>query len=159
GSAAAAPGTPIAWTESAPLRLLVRVEAEKPGARPGDERPAELVVDFQAELSKLGLDPAVDIGSIQVIPIDRDSGRPRAAVRFTHGKSPADCPFRWYDGAIPYEFPEFGEAVSRTGGRIDFKPWVRGGYFFNVVGEWRRGRLVWMHRPFDNQPALYAVYF
>ena len=149
----------IEWAGMGAFRLLVQVEAGKPGGRPGDERPAELVVDFQAELRKLGLDRIVDVGSIQVIPLDPATGRPSPSVRFRPAKGPADCPFRWYDTAIPYEFPEFGEAISRTGGRVDFRPWVRGGSFYNVLGDWRSGRLVWMHRPLDDQPTRYAVYF
>src|SRR5262249_40630244 len=101
----------------------------------------------------------VDVGSIQVIAVDRGSGRPRPSVRFAHAKGPLDCPFRWYDAAIPYEFPEFGEAVFRTGGRIVSTPSVRGGYFYNLVGDWRSGRLVWLHRAVDDQPATYAIYF
>jgi len=149
----------IEWAGEGAFRLLVEVAAEKPGGRPGDERPAELIVDFQAELRKLGLDRVVDISSIQVIQVDRATGRHRPSVRFAPAKSPVDCPFRWYDAAIPYEFPEFDQAISRTSGRIDSKPWVRGGYFYNVVGDWRSGRLVWMHRPLDDQPTRYAVYF
>jgi FG-GAP-like repeat len=48
--------------------------------------------------------------------------------------------------------------VSRTKGKIVARPATRVGYFSNALGDWRAGRLVWMHAQ-DQKPANYAIYF
>jgi hypothetical protein len=147
----------VAWAGKGSYRLLVEVEARKmPGGR-ADERPAELSIDFEAELRRFAKDRIVDIASIQVVRHDPKSGQPFGTPNDI--RTPFERPFRWYDAAIPYEFPEFNEAVSRTGERIEWKPRTRGGYFYNVLGDGRSGRLVWLHTQNDDQPARYAVYF
>jgi len=79
--------------------------------------------------------------------------------RYAYGLSDTERPFRWYDASIPYEFPEVVDDVSRTGGELRRKPKVRGGYFFNAIGEWKRGRLSWLHSQEGNTASFYAIYF
>ncbi|QDU37399.1 FG-GAP repeat protein [Maioricimonas rarisocia] len=147
----------IEWTRDASYRLLVRVPAVALGDREQDERPAECVIDFKAQLDSLGIEARPDLTSLRVVACDPQTGK--ALPSPTGESDAAGRPFRWYDDAIPYEFPEFANAVSRTDGRIVRRSRVRGGYFFNVVGDWESGRLVWMHRPVTNKPTLYAIYF
>jgi hypothetical protein len=149
----------VAWTGKGEHRALVRVEPGKLVQGRTDQRPAALEVDFDAELKKLGAPGVVDMGSIQVIRYDAATGKPLGSVNYAHGFGPFDCPFCWYDAAIEYEFPEFSHAVSSTDGQIRYEPRTRGGYFFNAAGDWRAGRLVWMHAASDERPAHYAVYF
>ncbi|TWU33865.1 FG-GAP-like repeat-containing protein [Novipirellula artificiosorum] len=82
-----------------------------------------------------------------------------AYSKYAYGRSPFDRPFRWYDDSISYEFPGFADAVSRAKGRIVRRPKTRGGYFFNAIGDWRKGRLAWIHTSVRNESATYAVYF
>lgn len=157
GARAADESSAIQWAGEGDYRLLVRVEPGKVEGRV-DERPAELAIDFQAELEKLGVTGTVDVGSIQVIAHDRATGKPRPGAKYAYAKSEFDGPFRWYDAAIPYELPQFDDAVSRTAGKIVMQPAVRAGYFSNALGDWRAGRLVWMHGD-DGKRADYAIYF
>src|SRR5262245_43029353 len=64
------------WAGKGAFRLLARLSAQPRGGRQRDELPAELAIDFAAELRKLGLDRTVDIASLQVIRHDRDTGKP-----------------------------------------------------------------------------------
>ncbi|MBC8356865.1 MAG: VCBS repeat-containing protein [Planctomycetes bacterium] len=79
--------------------------------------------------------------------------------RYLYAKSKFDHAFRWYDDAIPYEFPEFVGAVSRTKGKVVRTSRTRGGYFFNAIGEWNSGKLAWLHQQRENRGAYYAIYF
>jgi FG-GAP-like repeat len=148
----------VAWAGLGQYRLMVNVKAAQ-AARKGDQRPAELAIDFDAELKKLGATGTVDIASIQVIAYDGATGKPSPGARYAYGRGEFDGPFRWYDAAIPYEFPEMNEAISRTRGKVAAKDRTRGGYFYNALGDWRAGRLVWMHAEDGEQPTLYAIYF
>lgn len=149
----------VEWVGERRYRLLVTVEATDGSAQRSDQRPTELQIDFDKQLKMLGIKGVADIGSIQVIPYDSATGAPRAGAKYGYATHPAESPFRWYDAAIPYDFPEFADAVSRSNGKIVRRNRVRAGYFFNVIGEWKRGRLVWMHTESDGAPTQYAVYF
>lgn len=149
----------VEWAGARTYRLLVDVEAKKLRGRSSDELPAELVIDFEAELRKLGTKRIVDIASIQIIAHDPATGRPKGASNYAYATSPFDRVFRWYDDAIPYEFPEVNDAASRA---ADKKVWgtrIRGGDFYNVLGDWHKGRLVWLHAQTDEKPTSYGVYF
>ncbi len=90
---------------------------------------------------------------------DPKSGRALTYGNYAYARHAADRPFSWYDAAIPYDFPEFDDTVYRTEGRIVRALVVRGGYFFNAVGDGDRGRLAWMHTQTGHEPSWYAVYF
>ena len=158
---------PLEWAGAGQLRLIIRVDAEpesderdaESSASRTDERPADIGLDLATELQKLGLQQRPDLSSIQVIRHNETTGKPMAYSKYAYGRSPFDRPFRWYDDSIPYEFPEFTDAVSRAKGRIVRRPKTRGGYFFNAIGDWRKGRLAWIHTSVRNESAIYAVYF
>ena len=148
------------WVGSADYRLLVRVaEIVLPGGRVTDELPVRLEVDFAEELSSITPGSRPDISSLQVTQYAAETGAAIESNGYAYGKSKFDRPFRWYDDAIPYEFPEFTGAVTRTNGKIVRRPRTRGGYFFNAIGEWNRGKLAWLHQQKNHQEAFYAIYF
>jgi len=152
--------TNVEWAGDGKHRVLVRVEA-RPLA-PGtafDEMPAEVEIDFQELCRDAGLQGIPDISSVQVIRYDPETGRPLPYGKYAFGRSVYDRPFRWYDEAIPYDFPEFAQAIDRTGGKIERTLTPRAGYFYNVLGEWKRGRLAWAHTQESDLPSFYAVYF
>jgi hypothetical protein len=149
----------IAWSGNGKHRLLVQVLPRKLAGRPDDELPAELAIDFQKELRKLGLKQLVDLSTLQIVRYDSRTGQAISDGNYAYGKSDPERPFRWYDAAIPYEFPEFANAASRTEDKIVRRSRVRGGYFFNAIGDWRKGRLAWLHRQVGEQPSHYAIYF
>lgn len=122
-------------------RMLVRVEPVDLGRRMRDELPAEVVIHHG--------DKVWDATSIRVVRVD-ESGKPL---------NDESLPFRWYDAAIPYDFPEFLDSVSRTVGALKPEPRERGGYYLNAMGDGRKGRLAWTHTQTGNEPAWYAVEF
>ncbi len=148
----------IRWDGKGQYRLLVAVAPRDIDHRPIDEMPARLKVDFVAELKKIGANATPDIASIRVMPYDPSTGE-RAGSHPADQNSHFDRPFRWYDGAIPYEFPEFPESVTRTRGKIQRTTRTRGGYFYNAIGDWNRGQLVWTHLQSAQEASHYAVYF
>ena len=149
----------VAWTGRGSIRLLVQVPPRDLGERDRDEMPAEIPLDFSQLLRGRSETHRADLATVQVIRYDAQTGLPIEDGNYGHGRDASERPFRWYDGSIPYDFPEAMNAVSRTDGKIVRRPRVRGGYFFNVLGEWQRGRLVWMHTQVDKQPSFYAIYF
>jgi hypothetical protein len=143
------------WHSDHGYRVLVKISQETTLPRV-DERPADVELDFAALLGEKG---TVDIANLQVMKLNPTSGDAEAYEQYAYQRSSADRPFRWYDGSIPYEFPEFSNAVSRRKDQIVRKPLVRAGYFYNVLGDWQTGRLAWIHTQTEAPVAWYAVYF
>lgn len=77
----------------------------------------------------MGLTRRPDITTLRIVRYDPKTGRPVAYGKYAFAEGDGDRPFRWYDDAIPYDFPEFADATSRTGGRIIRRPPTRGGHF------------------------------
>src|SRR5438552_2218197 len=73
-------------------RVVVSVAAVDIGSRPHDERPA----DFRMAARDFTADRRIDLASLQVVRWDPETS---AAVS-------GPLPLRWYDDAIPYDFPE-----------------------------------------------------
>jgi len=149
----------VPWAGAGAYRLLVKVDAQNIGQRRSDAMPAEIVIDFVAELLRVGVHGMVDIGSIQVMKYDPNSGKPERYGDYAYARSPFDRPFRWYDSSIAYDFPEFMGVVDRTDGEIRRANRLRGGYFYNSLGDWKSGHLAWVHTQEGNQPAYYSIYF
>ncbi len=141
-------------------RLLVRVDAVA-GARQEDEMPAEVVIDFQRQVARqLKVDGQLDIASIQVLQYDLATGKPIPFAKNAYPSIPGEVPSRWYDDAIPYEFPEFETMVAKTDGQTnDWKPRPKWGYFYGTLGDGNGGRLAWVHTQKDGRPSYYAIYF
>jgi hypothetical protein len=67
---------------------------------------------------------------------------------------------RWYDDAIPYDFPEVEQNVHATDGlnlRREIHP--RWGDFYNLAGAGRGGRLAWLHTQVGAEDAHYEIGF
>src|SRR6476646_4112526 len=96
----------VEWAGQGRFRLLVRVDPVDIGKRTSDEMPAEIVIDLSARLRELGAKEKANIASLQVIQYDPDSGKPIHYDCYAYGHSRFDRPFRWYDAAVPYDFPE-----------------------------------------------------
>jgi hypothetical protein len=122
-------------------RWLIRVDPVEIGQRPRDELPAEADIE-------VGESESLDLTTIRIVRADAEGRATDDAVAL---------PFRWYDAAIPYDFPEFQDSVSRTAGKLQPQPRERGGYYLNAMGDGRKGRLSWMHTQVGQQPAWYVV--
>lgn len=147
------------WEAERAVRLVVEVAPIALEGRGVDELPAELKIDFEATLTSLGLKGRPDLTTLRVVPLDAANRERTDNRRHLFGPGDADRPFRWYDDAIPYEFPDFHDAVNRHNEKIVRRPRTRGGFFHNALGTWTSGRLVFVHRQHAMAPSRYAVYF
>lgn len=154
---AACKSSDVEWAGEGTHRFLVRVAPVEIDPRPFDEMPAEVEVDLSELLS--GFQRKADLASLQVIKYDPKTGNPIPYDQYAYARGPYDRPFRWYDAAIPYDFPEFAQAISNTEGEIRRETIPRAGYFYNAVGSWERGRLAWTHTQEGTESSHYAVYF
>lgn len=69
-------------------------------------------------------------------------------------------PIRWYDDAIPYDFPDCEQNISATDGhQLTFTQRPRWGDYYNLLGSGAGGRLVWTHTQVGNQAATYSITF
>lgn len=157
--ASAVCGADPAWTGHAKHRLLIRVDPHGATTRPSDAMPAELEIDWPAQLQAIGLTGQVDLSSLQVVRYDPSTAQPVRFDDYAYQKSRNDRPFCWYDAAIPYDFPEVVGAITRTNGELKRQKSVRAGYVYNTLGDGERGRLAWVHSQDKDQPSFYAVYF
>ena len=149
----------LSWAGKGSTRVVVKVESPTSRAdRRRDERPAEVPLDFVELLKRHAPGQVPDMTTLQVFRHDPETGRPIAQGKFAHGKSKFDIPFRWYDAAIGYDFPEFAGSIDATGGKLNYVRVPRFGYFYDCIGDWRAGRLAFVHRQ-GATAAWYAVYF
>jgi hypothetical protein len=151
--------TGVDWAGEGKHRLLIRVEPVPIEPRGSDEMPAEAEIDLRELCRQAGVQETVNVASIQVVRYDPDTGQPLPYAKHAYARGAHDRPFRWYDEAVPYEFPEFDQAIDRTDGKIERSIIARAGYYYNILGDWNRGRLAWTHTQEGDQPSFYAVYF
>jgi len=149
----------VIWTGQGRWRILVEVPPRDLAGRTLDEMPAEVELDFLALLRKQSADRLPDLGTLQVIRYDAMTGQPIANAKLTELHPHYERPFRWYDDAIAYDFPEVTGDVVRNKGTLPRKSIVRGGHFYNALGDWKAGRLAWLHTQNDQQTSHYAIYF
>lgn len=149
----------LPWTGQGELRVVVGIDVADQEVRAGDEQPAEIPIDFAKLLSEAGIDRLPDMTSLQVIRHDASTGKPIKQGKFAFAVGEFDIPWRWYDAAIAYDFPEVERAVSYTDGKLEYKTRPRFGYFYHCIGDWRTGKLVFPHRHDKDRTATYAVYF
>jgi hypothetical protein len=144
------------WAGKGRVRIIVRIDPD--GSPAGDERPAEVSLDFDKLLATAASGRQANLAGVQVIRHDAATGEPVPQTRNAFGEGEFDNPLRWYDAAIPYDFPEVEANVSSTEGKLPYVTHPRLGYFFDCLGDWKAGRLAFMYRSID-RPAWYAVYF
>lgn len=130
----------------APRRLRVRISPVDLGRRTRDEMPAE----FRLVAADFARDRRFDLASLQVVRCDPDGDKDLSAP----------LPLRWYDDAVPYDFPECEQNVHATDGlHLTFVTRPRWGDFYNVLGDGAAGRLVWTHTQEGRQPSFYTISF
>lgn len=150
------------WAGQGRYRLLVHVETNDTDGRARDEAVAEAVINWPALLEKLDAGSGQrtpDLGSLQVIQYDPSSAKPLEYRNFAHARRPFDCPFRWYDASIPYQFPEFLGYANEHNGPFPRQIRTRAGYFYQALGDWKAGRLAWVHSQKKSEASHYAIYF
>jgi hypothetical protein len=115
------------------------------GRRTRDEAPAEYrlsAADFDGKRR-------IDLASLRVTRCDaagRDLSEP--------------LPLRWYDDAVPYDFPECEQNLhADTGLDLRFVTRPRWGDYYNVAGDGASGRLVWPHTQEGGKASHYAISF
>ena len=144
------------WNGAGGCRVLVKIPPVDIGARASDEMPARVEIDVAKLLPNI---TRVDVDSIQVIRYNPATGEPMPAAKFAYGKGEFDVPFRWYDSVIPDPFPEVEDYSDSHKGAFPRKAYPLWGYRYNVVGDWKRGKLAWLHRQDGKEPSYYAIYF
>ncbi|MCC6681273.1 MAG: VCBS repeat-containing protein [Phycisphaeraceae bacterium] len=149
----------LEWAGKGRFRVVVEVSPVSLEGRDADELPAQMEIDLEAALRQAGASGRIDISSVQVMRFDPATSRPLAYDAYRYAQSPNDRPFRWYDAAIPYDFPEVVASINRTSNEPRRTISPRAGYAYNAVGQWRRGRLTWLHTQQGQQPSYYAIYF
>ncbi len=147
------------WAGQGQYRVVVEVAPVALTGRDHDELPAQLEIDLEAALRQAGASGRIDVSSVQVMRFDSATSQPLAYDAYRYAQSPYDRPFRWYDAAIPYDFPEVVASINRTANELRRKVSPRAGYAYNAVGQWRRGRLTWLHTQQGQEPSYYAIYF
>jgi hypothetical protein len=128
-------------------KVIVEVAAEKLAeGRTHDERPAE----FHISAESFARGRRIDLASLRVVRCDPESGKELSDP----------LPMRWYDDAIPEDFPECEQNLHSTDGvHLTYIPRKNWGEFYNLLGDGSSGRLVWLHRQDQNKAASYEISF
>ncbi|MCX6620511.1 MAG: VCBS repeat-containing protein [Acidobacteria bacterium] len=143
-----------AWAGKGSLRLLLAVAPVDLPNRQSDEMPAVVRVDFDHALKAAGIKGQADLSTLQIMRYDPASGKPLAYGNYLFGETESDRPLQWYDDAIPDPFPDRDRSAA--------SPWVyrpSWGYYYDVIGDWKRGRLAWSHTQDGAATSYYAAYF
>src|SRR5678815_2861389 len=151
----------VYWAGRGDYRLLVKIQPQNIGERKVDEMPAEVKIDFVQELANQLriVNRLPDIASIQVIKYDPQTGRPLRYQSYAYATTPYDRPFRWYDNSIAENYPENEANIDVTGGELKWTNHPKWGYFYNVIGDWKSGKLAWVHTQEQGDSSCYAIYF
>ena len=141
--------------------MLVKIDPVDIKGRASDQMPAEVIVSFSDDIQKrLGVKGKLDVASVQVIRYNAETGQPIAFGKYAYGTTPWDCPFRWYDAAIPYNYPDYHRSVAGTNGEIrDWRYVEKWGHLFGTLGEWDSGHLAWVHTQVGDKASYYGIYF
>jgi FG-GAP-like repeat len=146
----------VRWSVDRACRLLVRVDPVKLGARPSDELVAIIEIKFADYLNH----KRADLSSLAVVGYAPDTGEPIAYEGNAYATTPGETTSRFYDAAIPWEFPDYYDYVNfETEDVGRFKTMTAGGRLYGTVGDGAAGRLVWAHRQRGDNPSHYAIYF
>lgn len=144
----------VPWRGEGRYRVLLEAPPMRLDGRTVDEAPAAAELDIAAATGR-----AIDVSSIQVMRFDPNTGQPEPYNDWAPARSAHDRPYRWYDGAVPFEHPDVLRPLSRTENRpiVQLLPGV--GHSYNPIGDGRSGRLAFMHTQRGSEPAYYAIYF
>lgn len=170
GSLSRRAGDPV-WTGDRHYRILLEVKPDNISGRSQDERPARVTIDFEVLLTKGLIAERPNLSTLQVMRYDPDTGLPIEYRNNLFRETPYDLPLQWYDAAIPDPFfdNDWGLIIPWVRHPQDPKPELdpstpwhsrpRWGYYYEVNGDWKRGRLAWTHTQVGNKSSYYAVYF
>lgn len=138
----------LGWIAAAAAEDLITITVRVPAAdlqgRDFDEGPAE----FAISPDDVPQDRRIDLASLEVRAWD-------ALAKKLIGET---LPSRWYDAALPDDFPIVDGNVSGTEGKKF--PWMtrrRWGEFFPVIGDGKAGKIAWLHRQTKQEGAEYQI--
>lgn len=143
-----------AWVSDRDYRVLIEVPARDIGARAQDEGPAEVELRIEELLRDHGVKGAADLSTLQVMRFDPATGAALTYKNNLFQETPYDRPLQWHDASIPDPFPDRDRSVK--------SPWIarkNWGYYYEVNGEWKSGKLAWTHTQAGRASSWYAVYF
>jgi len=111
------------WIGNRQHRILLEVKPSDIGSRPHDERPAEVILNFEEMISAGIIPQRADLSTLQLMRYDAVTGQPIPYKNNLYGETPYDLPLQSYDAAIPDPFADrdFGLSV----------PWTRHPYRFS----------------------------
>ena len=168
---AAPPPQDVPWAGEARARVLVRVDAAAAAGKEQapetatnspriDERPADVRIEFVRLLVEQGIKNQVpDPASIQVIRHDAKTGRRSTGHRLPFGRGEFDIPLRWYDAAIPYEFPECNVNLADQRQQAAAHERRPDGLFLRMCRRLATTAIWHLCIAMTDKPAMYAVYF
>jgi len=141
----------LPWTEPHAHRVIVYAPPFDLGDRANDLAPAELRLEGEGR--------RINIAGLRVVRLDPETGQPTPDGQWALADNPAHRPTRWYDDAVPYDFPHVLRRLDTTGDQPQRRTDAGLGHKYLTVGDWASGRLAFTHRQVGEQPSLYAVYF
>lgn len=140
------------WASDRQHRVLIDVSPRELGGRERDEMPAQVEIDFEQLLRGAG--SRADLSTLQVMRVDPETGEPMPYANNLFQDTPFDLPVQWHDAAIPDPFADRDRSAK--------SPWIARpgwGYYYEVTGDWKRGKLAWPHTQQGSAASLYAAYF
>jgi hypothetical protein len=151
----------VPWFGDRRYRVLVSVDpATLPNGRTSDQTPAQLTVNLASLVqTEFGQTITPDLRSMQVVRYNPTSGQVFNDGKWDYGSNSAERPFRWYDDAIPRDYPEMRTYISSTNGALTWTNMPYWGNFYDAVGNWKSGQLTWTHDQQNNEKSYYAIYF
>ncbi len=147
------------WVGQGKYRLLVRVDPLDIGNHKSDEMPTRIHLSSADVLQQTGAKGKINVGALEVEQYDPATGQPIPYGKWAYAHEPWEVPYRWYDDAVPEDFPEVVGNINPDTGELKYTPERNWGYFYETLGEWDSGNLAWTHTQRGNQPSYYAIYF
>lgn len=139
------------------LQVAIELPADPAGVALGDERPAQVALDFPALLGRAGITGKADLSTLRMVSLDPD-GRVRRGARFAFARAEMDLPVRWDDEQVAGEFPSVEGIVNLQSGELKKTFVLNSGLIQNASPhESGRGRVVWMHTARDEANASYRL--
>jgi hypothetical protein len=139
------------------LQVVIVMLPDPAGVTRGDERPAQVFLDFPALLKQVGIPGKADLATLRMLGLD-PAGQARSGARFAYAREEMDLPVRWDDERVAGEFPSVEGVVDLKNGKLE-KTFVRNSGLIQNAGpqEGGRGRAVWMHTARGEAKATYRL--
>lgn len=148
---------PLAAAEPARLVVDLSVADDPAEVREGDERPAQVRLDFPALVRAAGLAGTPDLATLRVFAVDGE-GRPRAGAKSAYARHPHDVPVRWDDERLADATDSVEATVNDKTGELRRTAMPNTLLIHNVAAAPAgRGRLVWTHTRRGAGPTTYRL--